>query len=118
MLESGLHEAYVVDAGWSGDDQVVLTIEMTIISGIHKGEMVSIEIPAGGADGRSSADLAAVCAHFALEPPSHVPDTNLELALMGMPCTLVTDGERIGFEGSGSFANPNRPPAEGGASGE
>ena len=115
MLEPGLYECYVIDVSWTDSAEVALTIEMAVIAGPHKGEMISINVPAGTRDGGASDDLASVCAHFALATPTGVPDTYLELALMGMPCTLVTDGKQVRFEGAGSYADPNIPPDQGDA---
>ncbi len=63
MLPDGTYDAFVV---WAEDDDGALKLDLTITSGPHKGEMVSISGPAGG------------------DP----------LALTGMPCTLVvSDGK-------------------------
>ncbi len=63
MLPDGTYDAFVV---WAEDDDGALKLDLTITSGPHKGEVVSISGPSDG------------------DP----------LALTGMPCTLVvSDGE-------------------------
>lgn len=63
MLPDGTYDAFVV---WAEDDDGALKLDLTITSGPHKGEVVSMSGPSGG------------------DP----------LALTGMPCTLVvSDGQ-------------------------
>lgn len=67
MLPDGTYDAFVV---WAEDDDGALKLDLTITSGPHKGEVVSISGPAGG------------------DP----------LALTAMPCTLVVRDGRPRLE--------------------
>jgi hypothetical protein len=66
LLPDGTYDAFVVDATPSEDDGIpAMTLDLTIVSGEHKGEMVSVR--ASGL-GRTATDL------------------------LGMPATLTVSG--------------------------
>ncbi|HEY2813507.1 MAG TPA: hypothetical protein VGJ03_08605 [Acidimicrobiales bacterium] len=64
VLDDGRYDAMVVDATSHGDG---LALDLTILTGAHKGEVVSIRTTAGGLDGQD------------------------ELDVLGMPGTLVVE---------------------------
>lgn len=103
MLESGLHDAYVIGAEWETTGEISLRLDIAITQGPHRGELVTISVPAATVDGAITPDFRAVCSHFSLDPPESVPDGDLEIAILAMPCTLAADGPRLGFATSRKF---------------
>ena len=69
VLDDGAYDALVVDASVDGPDSTVCVVEVTILAGPHKGEVV------------------------ALRARGLVDDADAALDLLGTPATLVvTDG--------------------------
>lgn len=65
MLEDGSYDAIVVDAEAANDDGTVITLDVTVLGGSHKGEVVSMSATGTGRD---------------------------PLDLLGVPATLVVSG--------------------------
>ena len=64
MLDDGTYDALVIDATRVADDDASIALDLTIVSGSHKGEVVSVR-----------------ATHLARD----------EVALLGLPATLIVE---------------------------
>lgn len=104
MIPSGVYEGTVLDATLTGGDAPALLLDVAIASGASQGKIVSFRIPVAGEHTEPGADIAAVCAHFSIDPPAGLPDESLAARLVGLACTLRCVGGEIGFGGVGGFS--------------
>ncbi len=91
-LASGNHEAFVVDASWTAGDTPAFALCLTIIAGVHKGDVVELTIETGTAAYRGA--LAA----FYLDETAPGDET-ATTHVIGLPVELVVarDGGRVGY---------------------